>query len=185
MKIALVIALIAALAPAPNPRTIPLIDQQGRPFALADLRGAPVVVTFTATRCRDACPLVNAAFSRLQGDLARAHLRATLVTVTLDPTYDTPAIMARSARAYQADARRWRLASGRPADVQHLIQAFGVRVEPDEHGIPDVHTTFVYVLDSTQRSGRTLLASTALSAEVLPLVASMTRAREATNAMIR
>ncbi|MBV8727652.1 MAG: SCO family protein, partial [Candidatus Eremiobacteraeota bacterium] len=62
-----------------------LQDQRGVPFDLQMLRGTPVVVTFIATHCRDACPLVNAQFEQLQRQLQRTHVPIRLVTLTLDP----------------------------------------------------------------------------------------------------
>jgi cytochrome oxidase Cu insertion factor (SCO1/SenC/PrrC family) len=42
--------------------TTALVDQRNAPFSLHELRGAPVLVTFVATRCRDVCPIANALF---------------------------------------------------------------------------------------------------------------------------
>src|SRR5271166_5816663 len=59
------------------------IDQAGRPFTFAQLRGKYVVAAFIYTRCRDPrmCPLISAKFAQLQGTL-RPNTR--LVEVTLD-----------------------------------------------------------------------------------------------------
>ena len=54
----------------PDTRSIPLIDQRGKPFRLADLHGRPTLVTFVATRCSDACPIANVAFARLRAPAA-------------------------------------------------------------------------------------------------------------------
>ena len=68
--------------------------------------------------------------------------------------------MARFAREYAADARSWRLASGAAHDVRAVMGAFGVVARPDRKGIPEEHTSFVYVLDSRGHLARTLLLST-------------------------
>jgi cytochrome oxidase Cu insertion factor (SCO1/SenC/PrrC family) len=151
-----------ASASAPDPLRIPLVDQHGAGFSLAALRGRPVVVTFVASRCTDACPIANAMFSRLNDRLGKGPKRAVLLTVTLDPAYDSPFVMAQVARSFQADARSWKLASGRVKDVRALMGAFGVEAQPGRDGIPDAHTSFVYVLDSHGHLARTLLLSTDL-----------------------
>ena len=71
-----------------------LLDQRGRPFSFANTNGRTTIVSFIYTRCRDAqmCPLVAAKFARMQRELRGAPIR--LVTVTLDPAYDTPAVLA-------------------------------------------------------------------------------------------
>lgn len=159
-----------ASAARTDPRQITLVDQHGAAFRIADLAGRPVVATFVATRCSDACPIADAMFSRLQSRLRKDGTSAVLLTVTLDPRYDSPFVMARFAREYDADARTWRLASGDPKNVFALMRAFGVVARPDRNGVPDAHTSFVYVLDRHGRLDRTLLLSTNVVDEVAKLL---------------
>jgi len=147
---------------AGDPRAIPLVDQDGRAFRLADLHGEPALVTFVATRCTDACPIADAQFRELSQALRQAHIRARLVTVTLDPAYDTPFVMSHEAQMLGAVSPAWVLASGSIGHVHALMRSFGVVAERGHSGIPDVHTTFVYVLDTRTRLAQTLLLSTSL-----------------------
>ncbi len=157
-----------------GPAHLPLVDQTGNRFSLSDLSGRPTFVTFVATRCTDTCPIANAEFSRFAAELDRTRTRVNLVTVTLDPDYDTPFVLAREARRYGADARVWRFAGGTPRDVRSLMRAFGVVTERDRHGVPDVHTTFVYVLDRSGRLAHTLLLSTDFAREAAQLARERT-----------
>jgi protein SCO1/2 len=150
-----------------GPRAIPLVDQYGVRFRLTDLRGSPVLVTFVATRCTDACPITTVMFSRLEERLHGARVAATLVEVTLDPAYDTPFVMQQYANKFGARSADWRLASGKPADVRALMRAFGVTAVKGRDGVPDVHSSFVYVLDAKGRQSRALLLSTNLVDEAL------------------
>ena len=171
----LVAAAPAASAPAASAaaETVPLVDQQGQRFTLASLHGRPVVITFVATRCTDACPLADAVFAQLQRRLPAARSDALLLTVTLDPRYDTPFVMARQAQAMGADVRRWRLASGAPSSVMRLMHAFGVVTQTDDKGIPDVHSTVIFLLDRKGRLAKQLLLSTnTVDAVLTALVAS-------------
>ena len=158
--------LATALAsPPPDPRSILLIDQRGKPFRLAGLNGRPTLVTFVATRCSDACPIANVAFAKLEHQLRHDGIDARLLTITLDPDYDTAFVMARFAQTFGAAPRDWTFASGRPANVRRLLRSFGVAVTKDKRGIPDVHSSLVYVLDGNVRLARTLLLSTGLTRE--------------------
>jgi len=159
-------AVAVSAAAEGDPRAIPLVDQSGRTFRLQDLAGTPVVVTFIASRCTDACPIANAAFARAYWQMRSDHVRARLVTITLDPVYDTPAVMARVAHRFGVSRDGWRFASGRPKDVRALMRSLGVEAEPDAHGIPEEHTSFVYLLDRDVRLKRTLLLSTALTKDI-------------------
>jgi cytochrome oxidase Cu insertion factor (SCO1/SenC/PrrC family) len=135
---------------------IALVDQSGTAFRLRELAGRPAAIAFIATRCRDTCPMVNAAFS----EVARRSPRARLVTISLDPGYDTPFVMARYARELQARTPRWRFVTGHPADVASVLAAFGVVVERGADGIPDAHSDFIYVLDRGGKLETTLPLST-------------------------
>jgi cytochrome oxidase Cu insertion factor (SCO1/SenC/PrrC family) len=147
-------------ARADDPRAIPLVDQTGATFRLSDLGGRPALVTFVATRCSDACPLANAAFAKLRVRLDRDRVAARLVTITLDPAYDTPFVMSQVARGFHADARDWIFASGSPENVSRLMRSLGVVAVKGRSGVPDQHSSFVYVLDRSTRLSRTLLLST-------------------------
>jgi cytochrome oxidase Cu insertion factor (SCO1/SenC/PrrC family) len=151
----------AAAGTSRDARDVPLVDQNGAAFTLRDLH-RPTAVIFVATRCGDACPIAEALFSKLSGELARAHVDARLLTVTLDPDFDRPIVMASKARAFRADASRWRWASGNPDDVRRLLGAFNVaRLDDKFHG------TFAYVLDAHARPMRLVMLSTSADRELL------------------
>ena len=154
-------ALGAPASAARDARDVPLVDQNGAPFTLRDLR-RPTAVIFVASRCGDACPIAEALFARLAEKLARQRVDARLLTVTLDPDADPPIVMANLARAFRADPARWRWASGKPSDVRRLLDAFNVaRLDGKFHG------TFAYVLDAHGVPVRLVMLSTAADGELL------------------
>jgi protein SCO1/2 len=131
-----------AVSPPSPPRVLPLhvgdvvpdtpfVDQAGRPFRFSMLRGQDVVLAFIYTRCRDPrmCPLVSAHYNALQRTMGTRKLH--LVEVTLDPSYDRPPVLARYAKAFGADARRWTLAVGDAEPTLDFAARFGVAVFPD------------------------------------------------------
>jgi protein SCO1/2 len=77
-------------APIPD---VPLVDARGRPFALRALQNDVVVVAFVFSRCAvpAACPRTLEVLRAARG-AGRAHVR--FLVVTLDPTFDTPAVLA-------------------------------------------------------------------------------------------
>ncbi|HKE23241.1 MAG TPA: SCO family protein [Bryobacteraceae bacterium] len=97
-----------------------LRDQNGRAARLSDLRGKVVAVDFIYTRCPlpDVCPRLSANFATLQ---RRFHERLgtdlMLITITVDPQYDTPAVLAGYARRWGADDRGWLFLTGDVAEV--------------------------------------------------------------------
>jgi cytochrome oxidase Cu insertion factor (SCO1/SenC/PrrC family) len=162
----LVAGLSTVRLEAAGPTAIPIVDQRGNTFSLAALPQRFVAVTFVASRCADACPVANALFAKLQKRIIRSCRSLALVTLTLDPGFDTPFVMSTLGTSFNADPAVWRLASGRPADVRSLMHAFGVTVQPDAKGIPDEHTSAVYILDAKRKLRTILLLSTSLSDDV-------------------
>lgn len=160
-------AWLALLAAAPQPR---LIDQSGHSFTLASLRGEPLVVTFVSAHCTDACPLIDAQFADAARRIVQAHVRARLLTITLDPEHDSLATMRRLARRFAADPRYWLVAGGTPSDVHEIMRAFGVVSIQGERGYRDQHTTFVYLFDKSGDFVKTMLASTDLSDAIVDVL---------------
>jgi protein SCO1/2 len=146
-----------------DPTRIDLVDQRGAHFSLHALRGTPTILTFVATRCGDTCPISDALFERL----AQTHVGARLVTITLDPTYDTPFVMAGYARMLGADVRSWRVASGSPARINALLDSLGVdRPRTASIHAPQAHGTMIYCLDRAGRLAKTVLLSDHAEADV-------------------
>jgi protein SCO1/2 len=108
------------------------VDQQGQPITTGSLRGAPWAATFVYTRCPlpTYCPALDRRFQEAQraiaGDDRLRNVR--LVSITIDPGFDTPAVLAAHAARLQADARIWRFATGDVAAVDRFGERFGLTV---------------------------------------------------------
>jgi protein SCO1/2 len=103
-----------------------LVDQRGARYRLDDVHGKVTILSFVFSRCPDQtiCPAISAKFLYLEHrlDPKRYHL----IEVTLDPPYDSPAVLARYGRNFDADPARWSLLTGRGSDVKDVIDQFGV-----------------------------------------------------------
>lgn len=132
-----------------------LIDETGKPIPISSLRGHRVALTFIYTRCPipDFCPLMDKHFIAVQDAVKKAPELADvqLLSVTLDPTFDTPAILSQHARALGADPTRWHFATGEADDVLEFAKRFGVIAEPGDEGNPLVHNLRTAVIDANGR----------------------------------
>jgi protein SCO1/2 len=162
-----ILAAIALALPAQAARMPQLIDQNGHAFTFQTLRGTPLVVTFIAAHCTDACPLINAQFAQAAQHFAQAHVRVRLLTITLDPEHDSLRDMHEIAKRFGADPRTWIVADGSKAAVHAVMAAFGVTAQRGRKGYADVHTTFVYFIDAKGNLRKTILASTALGEQIV------------------
>jgi len=114
----------------------PLQDQTGATHKLSDWRGRALAVTFVYTRCPlpDFCPLMDRRFGELQraiaGD-ARLRDRVHLVSVSIDPAHDTPAVIQAHATRRGADPQTWSYLTGSPAAIDRFTSRFGVSTITD------------------------------------------------------
>lgn len=127
----------AMLMPAPDLAGVELRDAHGEPVAFASLRGKPALLTFIYTRCPmpEMCPATTLRFQEVQKALSpeeRAALR--LISISFDPEYDTPEVLAAYGRLWEVDDSFWSLLTGSPADIQRVAAAYGVWYEKSEDG---------------------------------------------------
>lgn len=103
-----------------------LVDQRSRLVRLSGFGAKVLLVSFTYTRCPDKnlCPATSGKFAYMQRELDPRNFH--LIEVTLDPRYDSPAVLASYGRVFGADPSRWSLLTGQPAQVGDLIESFGI-----------------------------------------------------------
>ena len=108
-----------------------LTNQNGERISLDTFRGQPFVLTFVFTRCPvpNFCPRMSNNFEELQtaiktgsGTLATTRL----LSVTLDPDYDTPKVLSDYAAYHHADPKTWTFATGDEKDIDSLTRMFSV-----------------------------------------------------------
>ncbi|MGH7266854.1 MAG: SCO family protein [Candidatus Rokuibacteriota bacterium] len=110
-----------------------LTERSGRPVARADLLGKVWLATFIYTQCTETCPLQSARVARLQAEFT-AEPDLVLVSITVDPERDTPAVLAAYAERYGADPIRWWFLTGDKRAIYRLATEgfrLGV-VDPDD-----------------------------------------------------
>jgi protein SCO1/2 len=113
---------------------VALVDQDGKPFRLADHRGKALALTFVFTRCPlpDFCPLVmrnfQAAHAALTKDPALAA-RTHLLTISFDTRHDTPDVLRTYGKPFQKTPTPftyWTLATGKDEAIRELGGALGL-----------------------------------------------------------
>lgn len=97
-----------------------LIERSGRKVTLADLSGKVWIADFIWTRCPDACPLLSAVMAQLQAEFHdERDLR--LVSISVDPEFDTPAVLTSYAAKFHADPDRWLFLTGEKETIYRLV----------------------------------------------------------------
>src|SRR5262245_47952630 len=92
-----------------------LVDQHGAAVRLASLKGKVVAVTFIYTRCPlpDYCPRMVENFRAIRARFAdRMGRDLVLLTISFDPQYDTPQVLAHYAASMSTGYPGWRYGTG-------------------------------------------------------------------------
>ncbi|MBL3600924.1 MAG: SCO family protein [gamma proteobacterium endosymbiont of Lamellibrachia anaximandri] len=102
-----------------------LVSMDGQPTSLAtELEGdKPVMLNFIFTTCTTICPVLSATFSQVRESLGAESRNVTMVSISIDPEYDTPERLNEYARLYGADDQ-WRFLTGRVEDIIAIEKAF-------------------------------------------------------------
>jgi protein SCO1/2 len=130
VALGLAIPLITQMRrPAPPPLPVfgvvpdfRLLDQDGRPFGAADLRGRVWVGGFIFTRCPTICPAITARMAKLQRRARGIQSAFRLVSFSVDPGYDTPARLAAFARQANASPRMWKFLTGESDAMKAAVE---------------------------------------------------------------
>lgn len=146
---------LPALAPLPGMSLYQLEgtfhDQNDEPFALASLRGGPVLVVMFFGSCQTACPLILAEASNVDAALgAEERARLRVVLVTFDPENDTPERLLALAHERGLPTPRWTLLSGDDDATRELAMALGVQYRRTGDG-QFIHSALVTLLDADGR----------------------------------
>ena len=104
---------------------VELIDESGTTVALRTLLSDdhPVAVNFIFTTCTTICPVMTATFAQMRKELGSEADRIQLVSITIDPEHDTPAVLAQYAKRFNATSG-WQFLTGSPADVESVLRTF-------------------------------------------------------------
>ena len=110
-----------------------LVDQADRRRSLGEWRGTAVLITFVFTRCPlpTFCPLMDQNFATIERSVAEDPAlqgRVRLISITLDPDHDTPAVLAAHAEKRRADPAVWTFLTGDRVTIDRLAGRFGVGV---------------------------------------------------------
>ena len=152
-----------------------LLDQHGRPLTMTGFAGRVLIVTFIYTRCPlpDFCPLMikHLESVRRQANDEGIGGRLALLGVTLDPAFDTPAVLRTYGESMLKSADRfdqWTLAGGTAAQIADVARFFGVGYRDD--GGTVTHTLSTAVISHDGRIMRTFASNSWKPGELFDVV---------------
>jgi len=153
------VKVLPVVVPAP---TYQLVDQHGQPFSSDDLHGKVVLYDFIYTSCTTVCPAMTGQMLQMQRQFEAQNWLGSdveLVTISFDPTRDTPERLASYAESVNADETGWHWLTGDSLEIKQLVGGeFGVYFEQvpldasspadqQEEGYDFVHSTVFVIVD--------------------------------------
>jgi protein SCO1/2 len=135
-----------------------LTNSDGASISRDDLLGKVWLADFIFTRCGGPCPLMTQRMLLLQQALQEQfpedESRIRLVSVTVDPAYDTPAVLKEYAEVWGADLTSWHFLTGPPDETLRIIrEGFKISASQEGSGSEDmpsmVHSTNFLLVDGS------------------------------------
>jgi len=116
-------------------RPFRLLTQSEAPFNLDSMKGKLWVANFMFTSCPNECPAMNFKMSLLQDALQRDGV--SLVSFSVDPEKDTPAVLAQYAERFKARPGVWFFLTGPKSQIGQLLEDchFAKAADPLLHGL--------------------------------------------------
>jgi protein SCO1/2 len=119
-----------------------LLNQANHPIHLAQFHGKVLLITFIYTRCplADFCPRMSTNFAEVDKTLAGdagLYPQTHLLSISFDPTYDTPKVLRSYGEAYishlkKDDFSHWDFAAPGAGDLAAVTEFFNVGVTPGD-----------------------------------------------------
>lgn len=128
-----------------QPPSFQLIDQNNRPFKYNPTGGGIRILSFFFSRCGTICPTTNSNLGRIQ---EKFKDKISLISITVDPVYDTQKILNAYAQKYQRNLGSWFFLTGDKKYIYDLaIKGFKLPVadanEYDQN-IKSIDETFIH-----------------------------------------
>ena len=120
-----------------------LLNENGKTIHMAQFEGRVVLMTFIYTRCTlaDFCPRMSRNFAEIDEALAgdpALYAKTHLISVSFDPTYDTPSVLKSYGGAYTGKYvnerfEHWDFAAPPVKELAEMTEFFDVGIMPGEN----------------------------------------------------
>jgi len=121
-----------------------LQDQNNTTFEHAQLRGKVWVADFIFTTCKSLCPLMTQQMSQFQKMTEGTPIQ--MVSFSVDPETDTPAVLKAYARANGSDESRWHFLTGTKVQTWQVSKGMKLAVGDDVGGMV-MHSSHFLLVD--------------------------------------
>ena len=163
---------------------VELLNQDGKIVHLADFRGKTLLLTFIYTRCPmpNFCPRLSSLFASVEREVAKnpeQYRNTQLLSISIDPKYDTPPVLRKYGLAYLSDDPKgfayWSFAVPSPDNLKKLADAFSLIYEEQDNQI--AHSMSTDLIDPNGHLVRQWAVSDWTKADALAAIQQVENAR--------
>ena len=122
-----------------------LIDQNGKPFGTADLRGKVWIADFIFINCGGPCPIMTSKLADVQNKVSRMDVK--LVSFSVDPERDTSRALKEYAARFNADESRWAFLTGDKTKIYQIAADMKITAQPATADSPILHSELFLLVD--------------------------------------
>lgn len=120
-----------------------LTDSNGRNFGLDNLKGSVWVADFIFTTCGSVCPIMSRHMSAIY-QAYHVNPGAQFVSISVNPEFDTPQVLAKYAERYKANTAKWHFLTGERKTISDLA-VLGFKIGSVAQ--PVFHSTYFVLVD--------------------------------------
>jgi protein SCO1/2 len=141
------------LTPIKDAPAFTLKDQTGRSVTRDDLLGFVWVADFIFTSCTGPCPELTLRMRSLQQGIEKFADKVKLVSLSVDPEFDRPAVLRSYAERHHAKSDLWWFLTCDSEQEMHQIvrEGFLQALSPAGQGTPIIHSTRFVLVDKRGR----------------------------------
>jgi len=127
-------------------------NQDGEAVGRTEMEGKITIVDFFFTSCPSICPIMSKEMERVN-DMFRDEPAVQIMSISIDPTYDTPEVLKEYADKHGAIPGKWHFLTGPPEETYQLAKCGFVLPTVDGMGNPDdfVHSDKFALIDEQGR----------------------------------
>ena len=157
-------------------------NQSGKIISTLDYRGRALALTFIFTRCPfpTFCPRVTGGFAEAQQILLTNFAAPTnwhLLSLTIDPEFDTPAVLKSYAQRNGGHPAHWTYATGSLLELTAIAEQFGLQFWRDQPGGLPNHNLRTVVIDAAGRVRTNFVGSAWTGAQLADELSQAARAK--------
>jgi cytochrome oxidase Cu insertion factor (SCO1/SenC/PrrC family) len=121
-----------------------LTDENGKPFDSSQLAHQVWIADFVFTHCAGICPMMTQNLARFQKLTPGSSVQ--MVSFSVDPEHDTPAVLKAYGAEVKADESRWHFLTGTRAQTWEISKGMKLAVGPDT-GDQVMHSSHFLLVD--------------------------------------